>query len=64
MEYIGYNNKLFIVKRKIKEQNLKPNIDLSPLKILWHCDTILKKDYLLYFCDEIKEISYEEVKTN
>ena len=60
MEYISYNDKLFIVKRKIKEQNFKPDIDLNPLKILWHCDTILKKDRLFYFCDEIKEPSYEE----
>ena len=60
MEYINYNNKLFIVKRIIREQNIKSNIDLSPLKILWHCDTILKKEHLYYFCDEIKEISYEE----
>ena len=60
MEYIDYNNKLFIVKRKVKEYHLKQNIDLTPLKILWHCDTILKKEYLFYFCNEIKEISYEE----
>ena len=60
MEYISYNDKLFIVKRKIKEQNVKPDIDLNPLKILWHCDTILKKDHLFYFCNEIKEPSYEE----
>ena len=61
MEYIDYNNKLFIVKRKVKEYHLKQNIDLTPLKILWHCDTILKKEYLFYFCNEIKEISYEEI---
>ncbi len=60
MEYIQYNNKMFLVKRKIKEQHLKQNIDLSPLKILWHCDTILKKDNLFYFCDEIKEPEYVE----
>ena len=36
MEYIDYNNKLFIVKRKVKEYHLKQNIDLTPLKILWH----------------------------
>ena len=64
MEYISYSNKLFIVKRIIREQNIKSNIDLSPLKILWHCDSILKKQGMYYFCDEIKEISYEEVKTN
>ena len=60
MEYISYNNKLFIVKRIIREQNIKSNIDLSPLKILWHCDTILKKENLFYFCDEIKEPQYVE----
>ncbi len=60
MEYINYNNKLFIVKRIIKEQNIKPNIDLSPLKTLWHCDSVLKKQGMYYFCDEIKEVSYEE----
>ena len=62
MEYISYSDKLFIVKRKVKEHHLKSNIDLSPLKILWHCDTILKKDHLFYFCDEVKEVSYEEVR--
>ena len=61
MEYISYNDKLFIVKRKIKEQNFKPDIDLNPLKILWHCDTILKKDHLFYFCNEVKEVNYEEI---
>ena len=60
MEYINYNNKLFIVKRIVKEHHLKPNIDLSPLKTLWYCDSILKKQGLYYFCDEIKEVSYEE----
>ena len=60
MEYISYSNKLFIVKRKVKEHHLKPNIDLSPLKVLWHCDSILKKQCIYYFCDEIKEVNYEE----
>jgi len=60
VEYINYSDKLFTVKRKIKEHHLKQNMDLSPLKILWHCDTILKKDNLFYFCNEIKEVSYEE----
>ena len=41
-------------------KSFKQNIDLSPLKILWHCDSILKKQGLYYFCDEIKEVSYEE----
>ena len=38
MEYISYSNKLFIVKRKIKEHHLKQNVDLNPLKVLWKYD--------------------------
>ena len=60
MEYINYSDKLFIVKRKIKEHHIKTNIDLTPLKVLWHCDTVLKKNSLYYFCDEVKDMSYEE----
>ena len=60
MEYISYSDKLFTVKRKIKEQHIKPDTDINPLKVWWHCDTILKKDGLFYFCNEIKEVSYEE----
>ena len=51
---------MFVVKRKIKTHHFKKGVDLTPLKILWHCDTILKKDHKFYFCDEIKEVSYEE----
>jgi hypothetical protein len=60
MEYINYSDKLFVVKRKIKEHHIKTNIDLTPLKVLWKCDTILKKSGLYYFCDIVKDISYEE----
>jgi len=60
MEYIHYSDKMFVVKRKIKEHQIKPNRDLAPLKVLWHCDTILKKNSLYYFCDSVKDISYEE----
>ena len=60
MEYINYSDKLFVVKRKIKEQHIKTNIDLTPLKVLWKWDTILKKNSLYYFCDSVKDISYEE----
>ena len=60
MKYIYFNNKMFVVKRKIKTHHFKKGVDLTPLKILWHCDTILKKDHKFYFCNEIKEVSYEE----
>ena len=61
MEYINYSNKLFVVKRKIKEYHLKSNIDLTPLKILWHCDTMFRAQGFLWLCNEVKDVNYEEI---
>mgnify|MGYP001245369496 CR=1 FL=1 len=35
MEYISYSNKLFTVKRKVKEHHLKQNIDLTPEEYIY-----------------------------
>ena len=32
------------------------------VKKYWHCDTVLKKENKYYFCNEIKEIEYEEIR--
>ena len=53
---VNFNNNI----SWLRLENIKPNIDLSPLKTLWHCDSVLKKQGMYYFCDEIKEVSYEE----
>ena len=37
---------------------IEPNI----LKKYWHCDTVLKREELYYFCNEIKTIDYEEIR--
>jgi hypothetical protein len=34
---------------------------ISDLKLLWHCDTVLKKNGMLYFCRAIENIEYEEL---
>ncbi len=34
---------------------------ISDLKLLWHCDTVLRKNGMLYFCRAIENIEYEEL---
>ena len=61
MKQIIYSNdKAYQLVRVLKEDSLK-NPDISVLKQLFHCDTLLKKQGLLYFCRLIEEIEYEEI---
>ena len=58
---------MFQVKRKLPESRL--NMDkfeggISLLKQYYHCDTMFKADGQLWLCNEIKEISYEEIKNS
>jgi len=55
MKQIIYsNNKAYQLVRVLKEDSLK-NPDISVLKQLYHCDTLLRKQGLLYFCRLIEE---------
>ncbi len=55
MKQIIYNgDKAYQLVRVLKEDSLK-NPDISVLKQLFHCDTLLKKQGLLYFCRLIEE---------
>ena len=57
-EIIEFGDRKFLLYRTVREfEKLDPNI----LKEYWHCDTVLKKEDMFYFCNEIKEIEYEEV---
>ena len=61
MKQIIYNNdKAYQLVRVLKENSLK-NPDISVLKQLFHCDTLLRKQGLLYFCRLIEEA---EIITN
>lgn len=53
------SDELYFVKRTIQESQLK-NPDMKILKIHFNCDTILKNEGLLYFCNHIKSIEHEE----
>ena len=58
-EIITANGNLYQLVRVLKEDSLK-NPDISVLKQLFRCDTLLRKQGMLYFCRLIEEIEYEE----
>ncbi len=61
MKQIIYNNdKAYQLVRVLKEDSLK-NPDISLLKEWFLCDTLLRKQGLLYFCRLIEEA---EIITN
>ena len=61
MKQIIYSNdKAYQLVRVLKEDSLK-NPDISVLKQLYYCDTLLRKQGLLYFCRLIEEA---EIITN
>ena len=57
--YTG-NGEAYEIKRIIQEKNLK-NPDMKILKQWFHCDTVLRNEGKLYFCNHIKCIDYEEL---
>jgi hypothetical protein len=59
-EIITANDNLYQLVRTIKEDRLK-NPNMEDLKKYFHCDTLLRKQGVLYFCRLIEEIEYEEI---
>ena len=57
-DIIEFGDRKFLLYRTIRETE---KIDANILKEHWHCDTVLKRDNLYYFCNEIKEIDYAEI---
>ena len=60
-EIIEIQGKLFQVKRKIPQHQI--NLEkgsVSDLKQFIHCDTMFRAKNHLWFCNEIKDVSYEE----
>ena len=59
-EIINANGNLYQLVRVLKESQLN-NPNMEDLKRYFYCDTLLRKQGLLYFCRLIKEIEYEEI---
>jgi len=53
--YIDYNGKKLIIKRTVKEHQLKPGFDQRLLKEWSMSDLLLKKDGIFYCCETIQE---------
>ena len=57
---ISANGNLYQLIKVLKEDQLKsPNTE--DLKEYFLCDTLLRKQGMLYFCRIIEEIEYEEI---
>ena len=59
-EIIAANDNLYQLIRVLREDQLK-NPNTEDLKEYFLCDTVLRKQGLLYFCRLIEEIEYEEI---
>ena len=59
-EIITANDNLYQLVRILREDQLK-NPNMEDLKEYFLCDTLLRKQGLLYFCRLIEEIEYEEI---
>jgi hypothetical protein len=59
-EIITANDNLYQLVRILREDQLK-NPNMEDLKEYFLCDTLLRKQGLLYFCRIIEEIEYEEI---
>ena len=59
-EIISANGNLYQLVRVLREDQLKNPI-MEDLKKYFLCDTLLRKQGLLYFCRIIEEIEYEEI---
>ena len=59
-QIITANGNLYQLIKVLREDQLK-NPVMEDLKKYYHCDTLLRKQGLFYFCRLIKEIEYEEI---
>ena len=51
-------NRSFKLVRTLRD---RPNLDTDLLKEHWHCDSVLRKDGVLYFCREIEDVEFENI---
>ena len=59
-QIITANSNLYQLIKVLKENQLK-NPNMEDLKEYFLCDTLLRKQGMLYFCRIIEEIEYEEI---
>ena len=60
-DIIEFGDRKFLLYRTVREFE---KLDANLLKKYWHCDTVLKKENIFYFCNEIQPIDYEEIRND
>ena len=63
-DIIEFGDRKFLLYRIIRETEKTTQEAVNLVKKYWHCDTVLKKENTYYFCNEIKEINYEEIRND
>jgi hypothetical protein len=62
-EYINYNDKLYWIYRKVKQNQIKEGF-VQDIKTYWNCDVVVKhrnqNDDLLLFLIEIPEVYLDD----
>ena len=61
-DIIGFGDRLFLLYRTVKESEKTTQEAVNLVKKYCHCDIVLKKENIYYFCNEIQTIDYEEIK--
>ena len=62
-DIITIQGRMFQVKRKFPQNRInleKGNI--ADLKTFFHCDTVFKAQGMVWLCNEIHTVEYEEIK--
>ena len=64
-DIIEIQGRMFQVKRKFPLERLNLNINdwVNTLKQYYHIDSLFKAEGLLWLCNEIKTINYEEISS-
>lgn len=58
-QLLSINDELYLVKRIIKEEDVK---DIEPLKELLQASHVFKKESMFYFCDKIQQLETENIE--
>tara|TARA_R110000851_G_C12751844_1_gene532090 strand:+ start:378 stop:584 length:207 start_codon:yes stop_codon:yes gene_type:complete len=59
-QFIDFNDTKYLIKRIIKESQLKPGFDQQLLKEWTMSDVLLKREGLFYCCETLKDVEIIE----
>jgi len=59
-QFIDFNDKKLLIKRIVRESNLKPGFDQQVLKDWTGSDLLLKKNGLFYCCETLEDVEIIE----